>query len=101
MRLEGKTALITGGASGIGAAAAELFAQEGARVAIVDIQPEAGEALADRLGDGYFYRDCNVTQEDDVAAAVEAAVAQFGRLDAVFHCAGIVGSVGPCRHNAR
>lgn len=95
MRLEGKTALITGGASGIGAAAAELFAQEGARVAIVDIQPEAGEALADRLGDGYFYRDCNVTQEDDVAAAVEAAVAQFGRLDAVFHCAGIVGSVGP------
>ena len=95
MRLHGKTALITGGASGIGAAAAELFAQEGAQVAIVDIQREAGEALADRLGDACFYRDCNVTQEEDVAAAVDAAVAQFGRLDAVFHCAGIVGSVGP------
>lgn len=95
MRLEGKTALITGGASGIGAAAAELFVREGARVAIVDIQREGGEALAERLGKACFYRDCDVTQENDVAAAVDGAVEQFGSLDVVFHCAGIVGSVGP------
>lgn len=95
MRLEGKTALITGGASGIGASAAELFVREGARVAIVDIQREAGEALAGRLGDAVLYRDCNVTREADVAAAVDAAVEHFGSLDVVFHSAGIVGSVGP------
>lgn len=95
MRLEGKTALITGGASGIGAAAAELFVREGASVAIVDIQREAGEVLVDRLGAKALYRDCDVTKESDVAAAVDAAVEHFGRLDVVFHCAGIVGSVGP------
>ncbi len=95
MRLEGRTALITGGASGIGAAAAELFVREGARVAIVDIQRQAGETLARELGESGFYRDCDVTKEEDVAAAVDAAVERFGSLDVVFHCAGIVGSVGP------
>lgn len=95
MRLEGKTALITGGASGIGAATAELFVREGARVAIVDIQRDAGEALAARLGDTVLYQDCNVTREADVAAAVDAAVEHFGSLDVAFHSAGIVGSVGP------
>lgn len=95
MRLAGKTALITGGASGIGAAAAELFAGEGCRVAIVDIQREAGEALAARLGGDCFYRDCDVTEESDVVAAVDAAMERFDRLDILFHSAGIVGSVGP------
>lgn len=95
MRLEGKAALITGGASGIGAAAAELFVREGAKVAIVDIQREAGEALAQRLGEGTFYQDCDVTEESELVAAVDATVERFGRLDALFHCAGIVGSVGP------
>lgn len=95
MRLEGKTALITGGASGIGAAAAERFVAEGARVAIVDIQQAAGTALAEQLGDGCFYLECDVTKEDDVAGAVDAVVDRYGRLDVVFHSAGIVGSVGP------
>ncbi len=95
MRLEGKTALITGGASGIGASAAERFIAEGARVAIVDIQRDAGLALAERLGDDCFYSDCDVTREDDVAAAVDKTVDRYGRLDVVFHSAGIVGSIGP------
>jgi len=95
MRLEGKTALITGGASGIGAAAVERFVREGAKVAIVDIQREAGEALAERLGEAAFYQDCDVTEESDLVAAVDATVDRFGSLDALFHCAGIVGSVGP------
>lgn len=95
MRLQGKSVLITGGASGIGAAATELFLAEGARVACVDIQDEAGEALVNRLGGECFYRHCNVTSEEEVGAAVDAAVARFDRLDVLFHCAGIVGSVGP------
>jgi NAD(P)-dependent dehydrogenase (short-subunit alcohol dehydrogenase family) len=95
MRLQGKTALITGGASGIGAAATELFVREGAKVVCVDIQREAGEALAARLGSAVIYRDCDVTVEEQVAAAVDTAVEHFGALHVLFHCAGIVGSVGP------
>lgn len=95
MRLANKFALITGGASGLGAAAAARFIAEGCAVCICDIQDEAGEAFAATFGDKAFYQHCNVTIEDEVSAAVDAAVARFGRLDAVFHSAGIVGAVGP------
>jgi NAD(P)-dependent dehydrogenase (short-subunit alcohol dehydrogenase family) len=95
MRLQGKSALITGGASGIGASAVELFAAEGCSVCICDIQQDAGDALAARLGGNTFYRHCDVTDEDQVSGAVDAAVERFGQLDVLFHCAGIVGSVGP------
>ncbi len=94
-RLEGRVAAITGASSGIGRAAAERFVEEGARVAIGDIQDDAGHALAETLGDAAIYVHCNVTSEDDVAALVDAAVGEFGQLDVMYNNAGIVGAVGP------
>jgi NAD(P)-dependent dehydrogenase (short-subunit alcohol dehydrogenase family) len=95
MRLEGKVAAITGAASGFGAAAARRFVQEGARVALGDIQEEAGAAIAEELGEAAVFVRCNVTVEDDVAALVDAAVSAFGRLDIMYNNAGVVGAVGP------
>ncbi len=94
-RLEGRVAAITGASSGIGRAAAERFAEEGAKVAIGDIQDDAGKALAESLGDAAVFVRCDVTSEDDVAGLVDAAVAEFGQLDVMYNNAGIVGAVGP------
>ena len=94
-RLEGRVAAITGASSGIGRAAAELFVQEGAKVVLGDIQNDAGQSLADSLGNGAVYVHCDVTSEDDVAALVDAATSQFGQLDVMYNNAGIVGAVGP------
>lgn len=94
-RLEGRVAAITGASSGIGRAAAERFVEEGAKVAIGDIQDDAGRSLAEALGDAAVYVHCNVTSEDDVAGLVDAAVAEFGQLDVMYNNAGIVGAVGP------
>lgn len=95
MRLENKTALITGGASGLGAAATERFIAEGCKVCICDIQREAGEAFAGKFAGSAFFRLCDVTKEEQVAAAMDAAVERFGKLDIVFNSAGIIGAVGP------
>ena len=95
MRLEGKVALITGGASGLGQATVERFIQEGAKVAICDIQDDLGEALRDRFSTETIYCNCDVTEENDVETAVNATISRFGQLDAVFHSAGIIGAVGP------
>ncbi|MCL4122319.1 UNVERIFIED_CONTAM: hypothetical protein GTU68_044674 [Idotea baltica] len=95
MRLQDKVAVITGAASGIGEGAARRFVAEGAKVVIADFQPEAGAALADELGDGAIFVHTDVTDEDQVAAAVDAAVDAWGRLDVMFNNAGIVGVVGP------
>jgi NAD(P)-dependent dehydrogenase (short-subunit alcohol dehydrogenase family) len=94
-RLDGKVAVITGGASGIGAGTVRRFVAEGARVVIGDIQSEPGRALADELGDATRFVRTDVTAEGDVAAAVDLAVAEFGALDVMFNNAGIVGVVGP------
>lgn len=96
-RLEGKVAVITGAASGIGAATAKTYVEQGARVVLGDIQDEAGEALAASLGgpSHAVFRHCNVTSEAEVEALVEAAVSEFGQIDVMFNCAGIVGAVGP------
>ncbi len=94
-RLENKVALITGGASGIGEATVRLFAAEGARVVICDVQPEPGLALAKDLGDVVRFQETDVREEAQVAAAVDLAVSEFGRLDCLFANAGIVGCVGP------
>lgn len=94
-RLDGKVAVITGGASGIGAGTTQRFVEEGARVVIADLQEDAGQALAADLGDAVRSIRCDVTDEADVAAAVDRAVTDFGQLDVMFNNAGIVGVIGP------
>ena len=87
-RLEGKVAIITGGVSGIGLAAAELFVSEGAKVVIADISDAAGVQLQSRYQGSLVYRHTDITSEDAVAALVEAAVAEFGKLDVFYNNAG-------------
>ena len=96
-RLEGKVAVITGAASGIGAATAKIYVEQGARIVLGDIQDEAGVALAEALGGSStaIFRHCNVTNEDHVQGLVDAALSEFGQIDVMFNCAGIVGAVGP------
>ena len=94
-RLDGRVALITGGASGLGEATVRLFAREGARVVIADLQDERGQRVAGELGAAALYQRTDVAREADIAAAVDRAVAEFGRLDCMFNNAGVVGAVGP------
>ncbi len=93
-RLEGKVAVITGAASGIGEGTARRFVAEGADVVIADLQADAAAALADELGSAARAIATDVTSEDDVAAAVDLACSEFGRLDVMFNNAGVVGAVG-------
>lgn len=87
-RLEGKVAVITGGTSGIGAATAEVFAAEGAKVVIAGRSEEKGAKIAERLGENVIYQKCDVTREEDIKTLVDAAVKKFGRLDCMFNNAG-------------
>ncbi len=94
-RLEGKVALVTGGASGIGEGTVRLFAEEGARVTLADIQDERGRALAEEFGSSVAYVHADVSDESDVARAVQQTVERFGRLDCMFNNAGIGGGMAP------
>ena len=94
-RLQGKVAVVTGGASGIGAATARLFVAEGANVVIADLQGDVAEKLAGELGGGALAVRCNVAREDEVHNAIELAVTRFGGLDIVFNNAGFGGIQGP------
>ena len=93
-RLKGKIAIVTGAALGIGRAIAIRMAQEGARVALLDITDEIGESLAKELtGSGHEagYWTCDVSREAQVAATVHDVVTRFGRLDIIVNNAGISG----------
>ena len=93
--LEGKVAIVTGGAGGIGRATVETFVREGAKVVIADINDEQGESLAQELGDSAFYRKVDVSKADDMQGLVDFAVEHFGGLDIMFNNAGISGAQYP------
>ena len=90
MQIRNSVFLITGGASGLGAATAQMAAAGGAKVVIADLQAEAGEKLAKEIGGKYC--KCDVTSEADGKAAVAAAVQSFGGLHVLVNCAGIGGA---------
>uniref|UniRef100_A0A1J3E9M8 Short-chain dehydrogenase reductase 2a n=1 Tax=Noccaea caerulescens TaxID=107243 RepID=A0A1J3E9M8_NOCCA len=94
-KLEGKVAVITGGASGLGKATAEEFVSQGARVSIVDIDEEAGHMVARELGSAAQFIKCDVTVEEQVAKAVETVVASNGKLDIMLNSAVISCSIAP------
>ncbi len=87
-RLEGKVAIITGGASGIGEAAAKRFVAEGAQVVIADLQEKKGQALASALGDRALFHKTDVTVESEIQNLVQTTVEQFGHLDCLYNNAG-------------
>ena len=89
MRLEGKTALVTGAGSGIGKCIAETYAREGARVALADINVDAAKAAARAIGNNAIAMRCDVTKKADFAAAVAETLAAFGGLDILVNNAGI------------
>lgn len=94
-RLAGQVAVITGGASGIGAATARKFVAHGAKVVLGDIQEELLREFVDSLDGHAIGLRCDVTCEADVEALINAAVETYGRIDVMFNNAGIVGAIGP------
>ncbi|MGH9673481.1 MAG: SDR family NAD(P)-dependent oxidoreductase, partial [Bryobacteraceae bacterium] len=92
MNIENKVALITGGASGLGAATARMIVSAGGRVVIVDANEEAARAVAASLGEAAIAVAADVTEPEPVAAAITAATSKFGRLDIAVSCAGIGGA---------
>ncbi len=93
-RLEGKVAVITGGASGMGAATVRRFVAEGARVVIADLQADKGAALAAELGDAATFIETDVGQEADVKAMIDLAMNRYEGLDCLFNNAGFGGVTG-------
>ena len=94
--LAGKRVLVTGAARGIGAALAERLASQGARLALVGLEPERLAAVAERCGEGTFVAECDVSAREHVFAAVDAAAGALGGLDVVVANAGIA-TAGPVR----
>jgi len=93
-RLDGKVAVITGGASGIGEATVRLFTGEGAHVVIADVQDDRGRRLAGELGSRATFQHTDVTREADVRAAIADSAERHGRLDCLFNNAGYAGVGG-------
>ena len=87
-RLNGKVAVVTGAASGIGEATARRLVADGANVLLTDIQDEVGADLAAELGDRAHFQHCNVVREDDVAGAIATAVDRWGGLVIIHNNAG-------------
>ena len=98
MSLAGKSVVITGAGSGVGRASALRFAQEGAKVIVADVQDDGANEtvrLVNQAGGTAIAVHCDVASEKDVAAAIEAAVSRFGRLDVMFNNAGVTGFTKP------
>ncbi|GKU93770.1 hypothetical protein SLEP1_g7338 [Rubroshorea leprosula] len=91
-RLEGKVAIITGGASGIGECTARIFTRHGAKVVIADIQDDLAKSVCNDIGpESASFVHCDVTKEGDVKNVVDTTVSKFGKLDIMFNNAGILG----------
>ncbi|KAF3441606.1 hypothetical protein FNV43_RR15521 [Rhamnella rubrinervis] len=97
--LEGKVAIVTGGASGIGESTARLFLQHGAKVVIADVQDELGLSLCKEFGTDHesviTYVHCDVTSDSEVKNAVDTAISKYGKLDIMYNNAGIIGTLDP------
>lgn len=89
-KLEGKVALITGAASGVGKETAAKFINNGAKVVIADVQKELGQETASELGPNASFVFCDVTKESDVSNAVDFAVSSHGQLDVMYNNAGLI-----------
>jgi len=89
-RVQDKVALVTGGASGIGFAAAKLFVEEGATVVVADRDEAAAKAAVAALGKGASFHRLDVTREDEWVAVTDAVVRDFGRIDILVNSAGVV-----------
>ena len=87
--LEGKVAIVTGGAGGIGRATSELLVAEGARVVVADVDDDAGREVAQALGEAAAFTQTDVSDADQVQALVDSTVERFGGLDVMFNNAGI------------
>ncbi|MEZ5233600.1 MAG: glucose 1-dehydrogenase [Acidimicrobiales bacterium] len=97
-RLDGKVAIVTGGARGQGAAEVRLFAAEGAKVVLSDVLVDDGRALAGELGDAVTFLRHDVSREEDWEAAVNTAVERFGGLDVLVNNAGILHNATIAKH---
>ena len=93
--LDGKVAVVTGGASGIGEATVRKFVAEGARVVVADLQELPGQDLVDELGPAVRFVRTDVALGADLAASIAVAVDAFGGLDVMYNNAGFVGATGP------
>jgi NAD(P)-dependent dehydrogenase (short-subunit alcohol dehydrogenase family) len=93
--LAGKVAIVTGGVSGLGRGIVELFVEEGANVVIADVDAEGGDALAKQLGSATAFARTDVADADQIQAAIDLAVEQFGGLHVMCNNAGIGGSFKP------
>lgn len=94
-RLEGKVAIVTGGASGFGESTVRLFVQHGAKVVIADVQDGLGHSLCEELSSSgdVTYARCDVTKDIDVKNLVDLAVSKYGKLDIMYNNAGIPGNL--------
>ncbi|MCC6434102.1 MAG: SDR family oxidoreductase, partial [Acidimicrobiales bacterium] len=97
-RLDGKVAIITGGARGQGEAEVRLFVAEGAKVVISDVLVDAGRALADELGEAAVFLRHDVSREEDWEAAINTATERFGGLDVLVNNAGILFNATIAKH---
>jgi NAD(P)-dependent dehydrogenase (short-subunit alcohol dehydrogenase family) len=100
-RFEGRVAVVTGGASGIGEGIVRRVVAEGAACVVADLQADRAAAIAAELGDAVRPLRVDVGAEDDVAHLVEFAVSEFGRLDCLFNNAGILGPTGSLLETSR
>ena len=103
MQIQDSVFIVTGAASGLGAATARMVVAGGGKVVMADMNEEAGAAMEQELGDNALFIRCDITREEDGEAAIRAALDSFGRIDGLVNCAGVapaekvVGREGPHR----